>query len=212
MQAIKIKGSKNFLRYVIIVGIFLMVILFLCAILWNFRGKEISLFDVPGMKTNSLRYSYAERMLNLVTVNEAMVEKDLLKSCYPTGEIFYISERLPITIVERNGVVDVVRVGCAFMSLRESESSSYVLTPTFLKYIATNLEKTNVRLSYELIVATNVESAISAFWRPYVVGPSRFVQGDLVRLDFHNVEAPDYWPIVLYYVRDELVGFEISSR
>ena len=195
-----------------IAGILVVVTFFTCVASWYAGSKEISLFDVPGIKTSSLRFLRAKRVLNLVAVDGTMIERDLLNRSYPTGSEFYLSKDLPILIVVRNGVVDAVRVGSVLRTLREIDDNRYVVSPDLLRCIAIQFEKVNVRMPYQLIAATTEESAIGAFWHPYVVGPSKSIEGDVVCLDFVNAEAPDYWPIVLYFHKNKLVGFKINAK
>jgi hypothetical protein len=195
-----------------VAGILVVVTFFTCVASWYAGSKKISLFDVPGIKTSSLRFLRAKRVLNLVLVDGTMIERDLLNRSYPKGSEFYLSKDLPILVVVRYGFVDVVRVGSVLRTLREIDDNRYVMSPDLLRCVAIELEKINVSMPYQLVAATTKEAAIGAFWHPYVVAPSQSVEEEVVCLDFINAEAPDYWPVVLYFHKNKLFTFEVKAK
>ncbi len=190
------------------VAVLFVVVFTVCRILWP--GREISLFEVPGMRIKSLRFLHLERTMDLIEVDKSMIGQFFLKRDYPSADKFYRSEKLPIVIVEKNHAVEVVRVGEIGGGLREIGVNSYIISSDLLRRIARDLEKSNVRLPYELIVCTDKASAIRVFSEPYVAGPAAGItEGDAFCLDFTKSELAKSCPVVLYFVKDRLVGFEV---
>jgi len=197
---------RNLLRFIIFPTIFVGI----CVVVLNYYYCEISLYEIPGMRSKSPRFWSITNGLQMDEVKNTSVTSNLLKAQFPDADEFYISRKIPLVVAVEHGIVSVVRMGGIQNGFENIHQNTYVLSESMMIFIAHCLEKEGVYLPYELIVSQNKEYAYSAFVTPYLDNPYVRNNGNVVALDFTNSQC-NYPNIILFYKNNECVGFDLFN-